>query len=362
MGNAAKILGTPLEDVVVFCPRCESWGVDTPVGVFGLDLATLNHAQYCDCFCPTCHWRFCGLCRSPSHPTQACLERASAGHRPPMLDDSSRAARMLQRRPPLPPGRAELLVETAKTLAEEAVRKARQGGIQKEDCAQMNWDFENLRRAFLLAHEADVRCGLSSCFGEVSLQPAPLAAAVQTRFMQRLQGSKVWPQICPGFHGTNACNHASIFNRGLLIPGDGNDLKVVHGAAYGRGIYIANANAAWLSQGFCSAPCMLVCAVLLGNNHPVSRHGDAMLVQNSADVIPLFEARSHRGTFTNWCGPAPVVAQASQNSNQTLVKLTLPKVTANSTQLSSKVPKPQNIVKPSKRKFLQRYAAMAKRH
>merc|ERR1712137_1141035 len=105
--------------------------------------------------------------------------------------------------------------------------------------------------------------------------------------MERLQNQMTWPEICPGFHGTHASNHQSIFARGLLVPGVGNELSVVHGAAFGRGIYIANANAAWLSEGFCSEPRMLVCAVQKRN---VSKHGDAMLATNPADVIPLYEA------------------------------------------------------------------------
>jgi hypothetical protein len=38
--------------------------------------------------------------------------------------------------------------------------------------------------------------------------------------------------IC-SYHGTDTRNFPSIKSRGLLVPGDGNDIKVVHGSAYG---------------------------------------------------------------------------------------------------------------------------------
>merc|ERR1719384_1562939 len=99
----------------------------------------------------------------------------------------------------------------------------------------------------------------------------------------------------PAFHGTNAVNHKSIFNRGLLIPGQDNELQVIHGAAHGRGVYTANVDAAWLSKGFCTQPRMLVCAVL--DSSEVVRHvGDAMVVARSDHVVPLFEGAG--GSFS----------------------------------------------------------------
>merc|ERR1740116_604551 len=91
----------------------------------------------------------------------------------------------------------------------------------------------------------------------------------------------------PAFHGTDAANHNSIVKRGLLIPGQGNELKVAHGAAHGKGVYTANVDAAWLSRGFCSAPTMLVCAVL--QSDAVRHVGDAMVVSKEEHVVPMFE-------------------------------------------------------------------------
>merc|ERR1719277_1458094 len=86
-------------------------------------------------------------------------------------------------------------------------------------------------------------------------------------------------EVHPGFHGSFARNYMSILDRGLLIPREGNELKIVNGAAFGRGVYVAQHHAAWLSFGFCSAPRMLICAVL--DVGKVTYHGDAMVVSNS---------------------------------------------------------------------------------
>merc|ERR1711953_1211343 len=49
-------------------------------------------------------------------------------------------------------------------------------------------------------------------------------------------------------------------------------------------------------MGFCTAPSMLVCAVLQSE---VRHVGDAMVVQNADHVVPLFEAKGQ------WYSPAP---------------------------------------------------------
>merc|ERR1712232_567248 len=116
---------------------------------------------------------------------------------------------------------------------------------------------------------------------------APMAKEVYEPFMQVLK--KAFPNVKPAFHGTDARNHGSIFNRGLLIPGmgKGSDLSIVNGAVHGRGIYTANINAAWLSLGFCSAPRILVCAVVQSSK--VTHPGDAMVVFDASHVIPVYE-------------------------------------------------------------------------
>merc|ERR1712110_703350 len=82
-------------------------------------------------------------------------------------------------------------------------------------------------------------------------------------------------------------------------------MGVVHGAAHGRGVYTAKVDAAWLSAGFCTEPRILICAVLdLGC---VTFPGDAMVVSNSAHVVPLFEA-----VGSGWQRPADKLSIAAQ--------------------------------------------------
>jgi hypothetical protein len=152
---------------------------------------------------------------------------------------------------------------------------------------------EAFRRSFLTSHRTVLVSSLRGLFGETDIEPAPIDKLVNFRFMdamKRASASKKMREvkILAGFHGTSLKNHPSIFDRGLLIPGDGNDLNIVHGAAYGRGVYVAQQHAAWLSFGFCSAPKMFICAVLDAGH--VTYHGDAMVVANSAHVLPLFVA------------------------------------------------------------------------
>jgi len=148
-------------------------------------------------------------------------------------------------------------------------------------------DFNTIRQKFLEEQRGRIHAGLTSVFGaHVSLQPTPLAANVMTQFMQAFSLTNA--DIRPAFHGTNAKNYTSIFQRGLLIPGHGNELQIIHGAVHGTGIYTANVDAAWLSKGFCTEDSMLVCAVL--HTADVRHHGDAMIVGRAELVAPFFLA------------------------------------------------------------------------
>jgi hypothetical protein len=268
----AWVLGTPLKDDLVFCPFCESIAKDTPVAFDIMARSpevVAGKAHECKCY--TCHLNFCGTCRSPCHPGEKCI------------DAKDRSVRMLHRRPPLP---KHIFANIEVYCLDEEVCEEENAKIIKEDCA----DFDTFRKKFLSLHERSLVEALSA--RNVELRPAPLGESVQNAFMHSLRGGigkhGVVPQVRPAWHGTNADNHASIFARGLLIPGIGNDLTIVNGAVHGRGIYTANLNAAWLSLGFCSGNSILVCAVLqLGS---VTYPGDAMVVFNPSHVIPLFEA------------------------------------------------------------------------
>lgn len=169
--------------------------------------------------------------------------------------------------------------------------------------------FEAVRQDFWKKHSQQVRHSLSKCFqGPVTISPAPIAPAVQQRFLEG-RSSVPWGEVVPVFHGSDAKNYPSIFERGLLIPGQGNELKVVHGAAHGTGIYTADVHSPSLSRGFCSMPRMLVCGVLddaepaFGEQYcgrfqvsaaskAVKHVGDALVVADARRVVPLFEARA----------------------------------------------------------------------
>merc|ERR1719401_1832998 len=93
--------------------------------------------------------------------------------------------------------------------------------------------------------------------------PTPMHKGPVSRFMWakgRLEGSTV----VPVYHGTNPSNLASIFHRGLLIPGKDNDLRVVNGSAFGLGIYTAPLSNPWLSHGYSGKKLLLLCACLQG--------------------------------------------------------------------------------------------------
>merc|ERR1712194_20651 len=96
-------------------------------------------------------------------------------------------------------------------------------------------------------------------------------------------------KIRAGFYGTHAQNFKSIFNCGLLVPGQSNRLVEQHSGVDERGVHVVQNHAAWLSFSFCTAPEMLVCAVLDAGH--VTYLGDAMVVGRSAHVVPLFVAR-----------------------------------------------------------------------
>merc|ERR1712113_168133 len=260
-----------LESSVVFCPLCESVGVETP---------TLCKIDFSDdpklilqvaCRCPECFWEFCGVCRSPCHPGEPCLAQGQ------------RAKRMATRRPSLP----EKYVEAAHAAsATSSWSEAR-----KHEKYEMD-DFDSFRRSFLTLHRIDLFASLKQVFGETKIEPAPLAFSVRQSFMTAMQKaacskSKAF-SVHAGFHGTCLKNHKSICDRGLLIPGQSNELTIVNGAAHGRGVYVAQKHAAWLSFGFCSSPKMFICAVL--DVGYVTYPGDAMVVARSTDVVPLFIA------------------------------------------------------------------------
>merc|ERR1719343_346652 len=100
--------------------------------------------------------------------------------------------------------------------------------------------------------------------------------------------------MVPVYHGTDPRNFASIFQRGLLIPGKDNDLRVVNGSAFGLGIYTAPLNNPSLSLCYARQKQLLVCACLGGGEGSSKNHlrhgGGAIVVFEQERVIPMFMA------------------------------------------------------------------------
>jgi len=290
-----RVSKTKFRNKVVLCPGCQDRGVDTAV----LPATAFEHgaqqANWCACHCYHCGLKFCGICRSPPHEGEECFSK---------LD---RAVRATKRTPPLPPAMLEFAqqqaavcekaeAEKGRRNAEEARRIAEQqaaeeariaeGKAAKEARRLGDGGFERMRQQLRKSHESRIRGALQGVFGgKIVLNAVPLSPAVGKQFMEALQANPVEMRLA--FHGTNPANYGSIFERGLLIPGRGNELKIIHGAAHGEGVYTANLDAAWLSRGFCIEPTMLVCAVL--QTCKVKHVMDAMIVSDAAHVVPLFE-------------------------------------------------------------------------
>eukprot|EP00930_Biecheleria_cincta_P069919 TRINITY_DN57595_c0_g1_i1.p1 TRINITY_DN57595_c0_g1~~TRINITY_DN57595_c0_g1_i1.p1 ORF type:complete len:440 (+),score=59.77 TRINITY_DN57595_c0_g1_i1:109-1428(+) len=186
------------------------------------------------------------------------------------------------------------------------------GGIIEPDSFRKSrtCPFVQLQKTFLTQHGVKCCKHLQLCNpGTIHLRPAPLSEEARLRF---LNAKKELPgTLEPAFHGTNACNFPSIFERGLLIPGEGNELRVANGSAHGKGIYTAKVTNPSLSRGFCSDNQVLICGVLddalpgsvaeysmgirtVSRESETVRHvGDAMVVFDSRRVTPLFVASLH---------------------------------------------------------------------
>lgn len=188
------------------------------------------------------------------------------------------------------------------------------GGIIETDSFSKSkvCPFMQLQKTFLIQHGVSLCRNLQLCNpGTIRLRPAPLSEEARWRFLEAkatLPGT-----LEPAFHGTAASNFPAIFERGLLIPGEDNDVRVVHGSVHGKGIYTAKVTHPSLSRGFCSDNQLLICGVLddavqgsveeytmgvrkVSRESASVRHvGDAMVVFDSRRVTPLCVASLHSG-------------------------------------------------------------------
>lgn len=153
--------------------------------------------------------------------------------------------------------------------------------------------FDRLREVFLETFGKHIEDALAGVLGRATkLIPAPLAPQVEARFMAACGSCpSLPPNLLPVFHGTKSSNHASIFDRGLLVPDVSNGLRVVNGSAYGRGIYTTLGGSVSTSRGYCSEPRMLVCGLLDdSNSEAIGQHSWGRVVFDDRRVAPLFEA------------------------------------------------------------------------
>ncbi|CAK0834017.1 unnamed protein product, partial [Prorocentrum cordatum] len=157
--------------------------------------------------------------------------------------------------------------------------------------------FDCLRLQFLDEHGQALRTRIGQHLGVhpqmVKLTNAPVGPDPVARFMDakaRLKDCK----LLPVYHGTDSRNFQSIFSRGLLIPGRGNELRVAHGSVHGRGIYTAvleNPGRSFSYSG--ESRSLLVCACLEGGRNSdvhLKRVFGTIVVFDPDRVVPMFVA------------------------------------------------------------------------
>lgn len=185
--------------------------------------------------------------------------------------------------------------------------------------------FQGVQDRIMQTHGAEIKNSLEQIFeGTVRLEKAEVAKPVQHKFMEAMDSG--YP-IIPTFHGSNAQNYSSILQRGLLIPGRGNELHVVNGSVHGKGIYTARISNPQLSAGFCTDPKLLVCGVLddapgvanrsdghfqvHAQSNAIKHVGDAVVVFDESRVVPLFQASAKTFSRPRWRAPNPGTKTAS---------------------------------------------------
>jgi len=128
--------------------------------------------------------------------------------------------------------------------------------LEEEDPAiRTQSRLENVRRTFLRANGKtidDANLG--------TLTPTSLDTGLAQRFMDAVDlfGPET---LTLGYHGTPESNLVPILEQGLRVPRKSSE--VANGNVHGRGIYLAEAGAHWLSQGFLKGSRkLLICGVV----------------------------------------------------------------------------------------------------
>lgn len=154
--------------------------------------------------------------------------------------------------------------------------------------------FEQLRWQFFKDHAHSFCSQVFNALGcTATIHATPLHAAVGERFRSACAGEPLGT-VVPAFHGTHKNNLDSIYANGLLIPGQGNGVRVANGSVHGLGIYTASMSSSSLPRGYARGedPPVLICGVLdSSNNWEVYHAGGVMVVFEEWRVAPLFVAR-----------------------------------------------------------------------
>jgi hypothetical protein len=139
---------------------------------------------------------------------------------------------------------------------------------------------------------------------------------LENRFISALAG--LGGGHCPTilFHGTRSVNICSILETSLLVPGNGNNVRVLNGSAYGVGIYTARTPQ--ISTGYTQG-CqkMFVCLGAIGPKIQTARqHGDIIVFFDERLVVPLYVVEFREGQFGHgWSGPDRVLMDVLLNSD-----------------------------------------------
>lgn len=171
-----------------------------------------------------------------------------------------------------------------------------------EPAGQQNSDdFEQFRQCFLKQHITSIGSALNSLSlqGQIEMKPTPLSCEVKQRFFSACNG-QVKNVVRPVWHGTDVNSLDSIYQQGLLIPGQNNGLRVKNGSAYGLGIYAARADCPQLSLGYCRGGSrkLLVCGMIDASETDSVWHGsNFVVIFNHHLVAPLFETTLPDGSF-----------------------------------------------------------------
>jgi hypothetical protein len=162
-----------------------------------------------------------------------------------------------------------------------------------------------------------------------SYELAPLAGGVLERFARRAAHLSASPSLA--FHGTPSANIPSILERGLLVPGNGNDVRVANGSAYGVGIYTAQQPGA--SLGYCKGSSQMLALGVLdlasGGQEVLRRVGNVTVFFDEAHVVPIgvvsfkqHEVAKNRSHAAR--GMAPMNAAARARYQKAAVQTTAP--------------------------------------